>query len=67
MTDERRYDEQEVAEIFGAATDTRTARGGLGTTGAGLTLRDLHEIAEEAGIPTELVTLAARRIGPDPA
>lgn len=62
MTEERTYDEGEVAEIFEAATDAqRTARARM-TGGKGLTLRDLHGIAEEVGIPADLITRAAHDV-----
>jgi len=62
MTKERRYEEEEVAEIFEAATDAQAHARTRITTGDGLTLRQLHEIADEVGIPKELVTRAARHV-----
>ena len=62
MTDERRYDEKEVAEIFEAATDSRTGTRADTTSRDGLTLRELHGIAAEVGIPSESVTRAAHRL-----
>ena len=63
MNDERRYDEDEVAEIFEAATEAQAGARAPITTGEGLTLRELHGIAAEVGIPAELVTRAAQRVG----
>ncbi len=60
---ERRYDEDEVAEIFARATDER-AGGGSPATGPhrGLTLRELESIAEEVGIAPERVAEAAHAL-----
>jgi hypothetical protein len=59
MTD-RRYSEQEVAEIFKRAAEAQqTARRQL-PSGEGMTLADLQEIGREVGIPMELVAQAAQ-------
>ncbi|MEZ4411750.1 MAG: hypothetical protein R2910_02025 [Gemmatimonadales bacterium] len=59
MTD-RRYNEQEVAEIFKRAAEAQqTARRQL-PSGEGMTLADLQEIGREVGIPMELVAQAAQ-------
>ncbi len=59
MTD-RRYSEEEVAEIFKRAAEAQqTARRQL-PAGEGMTLADLQEIGREVGISKELVAHAAR-------
>jgi hypothetical protein len=56
---DRRYSEQEVAEIFKQAAEAQhTGRRQL-PAGEGMTLTDLQEIGREVGIPTELVAQAA--------
>jgi hypothetical protein len=66
MTGERRYDEEEVAEIFRVATEERLPAvgggGGVGPSG-GLTLPEIQAIAREVGISTDLVARAALQIG----
>ena len=66
MTDERRYDEDEMAEIFRRATrEGRRPEVGAGTpdepgsSARGLTLRELQDIGEEVGIGRELVARSA--------
>ncbi|HET9947599.1 MAG TPA: hypothetical protein VFQ22_01615 [Longimicrobiales bacterium] len=59
---ERRYDDEEVAAILADATDTRAGTRTRVASGEGLTLAELHEIADEVGIPRELVTRAAKRV-----
>jgi hypothetical protein len=59
MTD-RRYTEEEVAEIFKRAAEAQqTARRQL-PSGEGMTLSDLEGIGREVGIPPELVAQAAQ-------
>jgi len=59
MTD-RRYSEEEVAEIFKRAAEAQqTARRQL-PSGEGMTLAELESIGREVGIPPELVAQAAR-------
>ncbi len=56
---ERRYSEEEVADIFErAAQAQQTARRQL-SPGEGMTLADLQEIGRDVGIPAELVAQAA--------
>lgn len=56
---DRRYSEQEVAEIFKQAAEAQhTGRRQL-PAGEGMTLTDLQEIGREVGIPAELVAQAA--------
>lgn len=66
---ERRYSEDEVAEILDRATETHEASGGALTPG-GLTLGELQEIGDEVGIPRDVIARAAASLeqpGPDPA
>lgn len=59
--DERRYNEEEVAAIFAAATDLQPGRRPAATN-AGMTLHELQEIGREVGIPPEAVASAARTL-----
>jgi hypothetical protein len=59
MNDERRYSESEVSEILDRATEAQTERSQTGAGATGLTLRELHEIGREVGIPEEVITRAA--------
>lgn len=61
MSDERRYANDEVAEIFEAAASDAPARlGGAGRSGGdGLTLAELQSIGREVGLPPERVAEAA--------
>ena len=54
MTEERRYEESEIAEIFEAAAAPATARGAQG-----LTLSELQAIGSEVGIAPERIAAAA--------
>jgi hypothetical protein len=59
MTDERRYGEDEVAEIFEAAASSRGSEGrGLSSAG-GFSLAELQAIGGEAGIAPERIAHAA--------
>jgi hypothetical protein len=59
MTEERRYTDDEVAEILDRATDTSPGGGTPASTGTGLTLSELHGIGDEVGIPKDVMTRAA--------
>ena len=61
MSSERRYSEDEVAEIFDRATETKggSAPGGGST---GLTLHELQEIGDEVGIPKDVIAHAAAEL-----
>jgi hypothetical protein len=59
MNAERRYTEDEVSEILDRATEAQTDRAQTGAGATGLTLRELHEIGREVGIPEEVITRAA--------
>lgn len=64
MTDSRRYDDDEVREIFERATslDGPAGSGGRVTSGppaSGMTLAEIQEIGAEAGIDPALVARAA--------
>jgi hypothetical protein len=56
---ERRYGEQEVAEIFRRATDTQSPEYRQPAATDGMTLAQLQEIGREVGIAPELVARAA--------
>lgn len=64
MTNERRYSEEEVTEIFDRAADTHAQRVVSGGSVAmpdsqGMSLAELEEIGDEVGIPRALVRRAA--------
>lgn len=59
MSDERRYDEDEVREIFEAAAEAREAGLPAVSSGGGITLAELETIGEEVGLPAERVRQAA--------
>ncbi|MEO8946442.1 MAG: hypothetical protein ABI338_08080 [Gemmatimonadaceae bacterium] len=61
MTD-RKYNEEEVAAIFRAATEKSESRALTGDRSGGLTLTDLHDIAREVGISSDAVTRAAQSL-----
>jgi hypothetical protein len=56
---ERRFTDEEVADIFAAATEERGAPPHSGTVSAGLTLAQLQEIGREVGLSPEAITRAA--------
>src|SRR5678815_1596820 len=58
MADERRYQEDEGAEIFEAASAPALARGDAAPT-QGLTLAELQAIGREVGIAPERIAEAA--------
>jgi hypothetical protein len=61
---ERRYTDEEVAEIIAKATEAQqsTQTKVNASAGAGLTLAELQDIGREVGIAPELMTKAARSI-----
>jgi hypothetical protein len=59
MVDERRYGENEVAEIFEAAASSRGPRGRAVATSEGFSLAELQAIGAEAGIAPERIADAA--------
>ena len=59
MTDERRYDDEEVEAILEAAVERRASTDRLSAGEEGLTLAEIQEIAGEVGIPPESVARAA--------
>lgn len=61
MTD-RRYSDDEVAEIFERATQVRTSTPRQLPSAEGLSLAELQSIGREAGIAPELVAEAARTL-----
>jgi hypothetical protein len=61
MSDSRRYDEQEIAEILRRATEADEALP-KNTAGAGLTLPQIQEVGSEVGIAAERIERAARSL-----
>lgn len=59
---ERRYSEQEVAEIFERATEAQKASLPASRSSDGLSLAELQEVGKEVGVPPELVARAARSL-----
>lgn len=59
---ERRYDENETAEIFARAAEARPATPRALASGDGLTLAELQEIGRQAGMSVEQVAEAARAL-----
>lgn len=59
---ERRYDEQEVAEIFGRATEAQRALAPQLPSGERLTLVELQEIGRQVGVTADAVADAARSL-----
>ncbi len=67
MNSERRYTEDEVGKILDRATAADSTRGPGSDGSIGLTLRELHEIGTEVGIPEEVITQAATSLDrPEP-
>jgi hypothetical protein len=62
MTDERRYKEDEVKEIFEAAAKERDSHGRAVITGEGLTLGELQAIGREVGLTPERIADAASEL-----
>ncbi len=60
---ERRFNEDEAADIFRMAAEADQTAPRRLAPGTGMTLRDLQEIGQEAGIPPELVARAAATLG----
>ncbi len=59
MPDERRYAEEEIAEIFEIAAEPRDAGGRAVPAAHGLTLAELQAIGREVGVPPERIAEAA--------
>jgi hypothetical protein len=59
---DRRYDEEEVAQIFERATEAQEVAVRRSHLGEGFTLAELQEIGAGAGIAPELVARAARSL-----
>ena len=67
MNSDRRYTEEEVGKILDRATEAESASGPGAGGSTGLTLRELHEIGKEVGIPEEVITRAATSLDrPEP-
>lgn len=59
---ERRYSEEEVAEIFERATEAQKSSLPASRSGDGLTLAELQEVGRDVGIPSDLVARAAKSL-----
>jgi hypothetical protein len=59
MSNQRRYSEDEVAEILDRATQSHSTEATSVGSGTGMTLRELQEIGDEVGIPKEVIARAA--------
>jgi hypothetical protein len=59
MSNERRYSEEEVTEIFDRSTQVTTGSSTGSSLGAGMTLHELQQIGDEVGIPREVIAHAA--------
>lgn len=59
---ERRYDEHEVTEIFGRASEAQLEVARLSPSGEGMTLAELQAIGEQAGFTPAAVADAARAL-----
>lgn len=59
---ERRFSEEEVAEILKYAAEAQDSGRSLTAPNSGLTLAELNEIGREVGISTEAMQQAVRRI-----
>lgn len=63
MTDDRRYGEDEVSEIFEAAATARPSKGSSHPSSArGLTLAELQEIGMEVGVAPDRIADAASEV-----
>ena len=64
MSEVRRYDDDEVAEIFRRATGEGTGDGGTGprAPSEGMSLQELEEIGREVGIAPDAIDRAARSL-----
>ena len=62
MTDERRFTEEEVAEILQNAAELEHSDKTLSRSSSGLTLSELNEIGREAGISPEALRRAVSRL-----
>jgi hypothetical protein len=62
LMDDRRYEDDEVREIFERATRASEAGRPLPSSGGGLTLSDLKEIGREVGVEPDRIDEAARAL-----
>jgi hypothetical protein len=63
---ERRYSDEEAAAIFARAADTQEVSRRRGSSSGGMTLAQLQEIGQEAGITPEAVAHAANSLARTP-
>ena len=66
MTPDRRYSDDEIAEILEGATEAQKAGHRPLSSGDGVTLAELQEIGREVGISEELIARAASRLDAPP-
>jgi hypothetical protein len=59
---ERRYSDEEVAQIFDRATEAQKSTLPAARSAEGLSLAELQEVGKEVGLPPELVARAARSL-----
>jgi hypothetical protein len=62
MAENRRFDDDEVAEIFDLAASADSTADGRAASGSGLTLSQLKEIGSEIGIAPAKIEAAARMV-----
>lgn len=62
MTAERRYDDDEVRQIFGLAAESSEPSLPTGAPGTGMTLSELQEIGREVGLSPERIAAAAAQL-----
>jgi hypothetical protein len=63
---ERRFTEDEVAEILKQAVELQDSGTSMSASRGGLTLSELQEIGREVGVSPEIIQQAARRLEPSP-
>ena len=62
MSSERRYSEEEIAQILDHATEAQKSNRPSDPRGTGLTLAELKDIGRDVGISPDLIGQAASRI-----
>lgn len=66
MDNERRYSEQEIADIFEQAAEAQKAAQHQLSRGEGLTIAELQQIGKEAGLTSEFIARAADQLDRQP-